>query len=119
MAILHFQNAVTAHLQWSREFAAYLEGHSVSAEYAHAGRDDLCVIGKWLHGEGAGFSHFEPFGVVKTLHRELHELAGQAVQAKAASDRTLLNGLMGQMDQVRHDLFMAWSDLNEMIGALE
>lgn len=119
MAILHFQNAVNAHLLWSQEFAAYLEGHHISAEFEEVHRDDLCVIGQWLHGEGEAYSHLKHFDTVKSLHRELHALAGQAVQAKATGKLKQLDGLIAQMDRVRHELFMSWHALNDLVGALE
>lgn len=119
MAILHFQNAVNAHVLWSQKFADYLEGHHVSAEFDHVHRDDLCVIGQWLHGEGDCYQHLSQFAVVKTIHRELHALAGKMVQAKAEANRVLLEELTVQMNQIRHDLFIAWDALNDLVGAYE
>jgi hypothetical protein len=57
--------------------------------------------------------------VVKTIHRELHALAGKMVQAKAEANRVLLEELTAQMNQIRHDLFIAWDALNDMVGADE
>ncbi|HEY9164291.1 MAG TPA: CZB domain-containing protein [Magnetovibrio sp.] len=119
MAILHFQNAVSAHMLWSQNFHEFLEGRHDSAEFQDVHRDDLCVIGKWLHGEGSCYCDLNHFNTVKSLHCELHAIAGQAVEAKSQSNQPLLDDLMGQMDRLRHELFMSWHALNDLIGALE
>jgi len=119
MAVLHFQQAVEQHHQWLENVKAFLNGEACQLDLNKIVQDDQCVIGQWLHGEGSRFQHIDEFQTVKALHKKIHILAGQARDAYIDKEYDRVEGLMNQLDKVKHVMFMTWSDLNAIIGNLE
>lgn len=123
MPVLHFQNAVMEHTEWWNRFEHFLHtgenasGHNLEAD--DIARDDLCAIGHWLHGDGMRFAEHSVYQEVKYLHKEMHVLAGRAWHAKADGDHDLLSSLITDIKKIRHEMFMAWADLNTIVGAYE
>lgn len=127
MPVLHLQDAVLEHAAWWTAFEALLrsEGNAVAApskrslEHPAVARDDQCAIGRWLYGDGAQFSDLAAFQMVKNLHKELHDLSGMALLAKSEGSLELVVALIGDIHKIRHDLFMAWDALNDIIGGYD
>jgi hypothetical protein len=127
MPVLHLQDAVLEHAQWWSAFEHFLHSDENAAidlanrrlEREDVARDDRCAIGRWLHGDGAQFSDLAAYQMVKNLHKELHDLSGMALFAKTQGNLELVQVLIGDIHKIRHDLFMAWDALNDIIGGYD
>lgn len=120
MAVLHFHQAVSEHHAWWERFEEFLQGHTDDLEREHVAHDHSCTIGRWLHGDdGAVFAHHPEFQAVKALHKRLHNVAGELWQARVDEAQERMQQLLDDAKQIRHELFMAWSALNEIVGVYE
>jgi predicted GTPase len=124
MKILHFQDAVLEHTEWWDRFERFLnsEGHDsddAQLRYEDIVHDDKCAIGRWLHGDGAQFAEFKSYQRVKSLHKDLHDLSGRAWQAKTNGEMETMASIVAEIKVIRHELFMAWSALNEVVGSFD
>ena len=127
MPVMHLQDAVLEHAQWWSAFEHLLHSDENAAidptnrrfDREDVVRDDRCAIGRWLHGDGAQFSDLAAYQMVKNLHKELHDLSGMALFAKTQGNLELMQVLIGDIHKIRHDLFMAWDALNDIIGGYD
>lgn len=83
VAGLDFQAAVSAHQKWKTRLQACVEGTSEEQLDPNVvGRDDQCVLGKWIYGEGtAAFGGRPVFADLKSAHAEFHRVAGMVLNA--------------------------------------
>ena len=83
VAGLNFQEAVAAHQKWKARLQACIDGtNPEKLDPAVVGRDDQCVLGKWIYGQGAvSFGGRPLFGELRTAHAEFHQLAGEVLTA--------------------------------------
>ncbi len=81
VAGLNFQEAVAAHQRWKARLQACIDGtRSEKLDPAIVGRDDQCVLGKWIHGQGAAtFGDLPVFSELKAGHAEFHRVAGEVL----------------------------------------
>lgn len=119
MSILHFQEAVLQHHKWLEELRSCLLGDGCDLRAEEILRDDHCVIGRWLHGDGMAFAHLSEYQIVKDLHKQVHEIAMQAWHAKTDEAHDQIEDLLMQLDKIKHAMFMSWNQLNDIIGDLE
>ena len=79
---LDFVSAIQAHQNWKSRLTHYLrDDSSERLDYRVVCRDDQCVLGKWIHEEGASkFGHLPSFGELKVSHGQFHLAAGKIVQ---------------------------------------
>lgn len=83
VAGLDFPAAVAAHQKWKARLQASIDGSSEEKlDPAVVGRDDQCVLGKWLHGEGTeAFGQERVFTDLTSAHAEFHKTAGMVLSA--------------------------------------
>lgn len=83
VAGLNFQEAVAAHQRWKARLQASIDGTSQETlDPAVVGRDDQCVLGKWIHGQGnATFGSKPVFSDLRLTHADFHRIAGEVLQA--------------------------------------
>lgn len=88
VAGLNFQEAVAAHQKWKTRLQASIDGTSQEKlDPAVVGRDDQCVLGKWIHGQGqATFGGRAEFDQLREAHANFHRIAG-SVLADVYADR--------------------------------
>ena len=82
-------------------------------------RDHKCKIGEWLHRDGLKFAHLPEFQTVKRRHKKIHDIAAVAWAVKKCDPEANLEPFLKQLDQAKHNLFMAWHKLNALIGELD
>jgi len=119
MAILHFHEAVVHHHEWLARLVACLTGEQCDLHVHEIVHDDKCLIGQWLHGEGQTFANLPAFQDVRKLHKEVHDIAAQAWEAKLADDQDMVQHLLQQISEIKHQMFMSWNELNATIGSYE
>lgn len=83
VAGLNFQDAVSAHQKWKARLQACIDGTSAEKlDPAIVGRDDQCVLGKWIYGQGtASFGSRPAFGDLTNAHADFHRIAGEVLTA--------------------------------------
>ncbi len=92
---MNFDDAINAHAQWKVRLRRLLDGTSnetIDAETV--ARDNVCVLGQWLYGEGSKYSAHPAYAKLKNEHASFHKCAGQVVRFvaggnKAAAEATL------------------------------
>ena len=79
---LDIRSAIEAHKAWSEKLERTLRGNNPE-EYdpAVVGADNLCILGKWLHGQGQKHKDIPEFQQVLAAHRRFHECAGRILDA--------------------------------------
>ncbi|MFM2328526.1 MAG: hypothetical protein RLZZ494_629 [Pseudomonadota bacterium] len=93
---LDFVAAIRAHQAWKGRLLGYVQGQSTETfDAAEVARDDVCVLGHWLHGPGCQVLE-DPalLPELKAAHAQFHQLAGQIVQAMQAGDVAAAQHLM-------------------------
>jgi hypothetical protein len=87
---MDFQSAMQAHRDWIARLRALVSGSSTEQiDTAKLGRDDVCPLGKWLHGEGqASYGQDPTFSELIAAHAEFHQVAA-SLAAKHANGETI------------------------------
>lgn len=82
VAGLDFQAAVSAHQKWKVRLQACIDGTSEEKlDPDEIGRDDQCVLGKWIYGQGmATFAEQPAFSDLKGAHAEFHRTAAMVLR---------------------------------------
>lgn len=119
MSILRFQDAVEHHHKWLQDLRTCLLGEKCDVHIDDILRDNNCVIGRWLYGEGMEFTHLSQYRSVKAHHKKMHNIAQQAWQAKIDGAQGQIIDLLHQLDDAKHAMFLSWNNLNSVIGNLE
>jgi hypothetical protein len=97
IAGLDFRGAIDAHMAWKVRLEKCMandneEGLKVDV----VGRDDQCVLGKWIHGPGGQqFGHLREFQEMKMEHMRFHLAAGDVLACCVAGDKD------GAMEKLR------------------
>ncbi|MBP7616934.1 MAG: nitrate- and nitrite sensing domain-containing protein [Geothrix sp.] len=81
--------AVSAHQAWIGRLKNVLDGHSQEAlDPTVVGRDDHCVLGRWIHGPGQQCcAHLPDFPTLINKHAHFHRLAAEVLTAHAGGQR--------------------------------
>ncbi len=84
------RSAVTAHGRWRFKLRAAANG-GTPIDPATASRDDVCDVGKWLHGTGAQlYSNLLEYQDVLEAHATFHIVAGNcAATIRTSGPRSL------------------------------
>jgi hypothetical protein len=75
-----FDQAITAHSQWKTKLSNYLSHRDGTLKAADAGSDNKCVLGKWIHGEGAQYSSLAEFSKLKAEHAHFHKEVAEIIR---------------------------------------
>jgi hypothetical protein len=95
-----FMSAIEAHVRWKVRLEAYIAGTSDEKLDADVVcRDDQCMLGKWIHGNGGQKHGSHPrFVTVKDIHAEFHRSAGDVVLAVDAGEKEKAKELLCKGD---------------------
>lgn len=91
---VNYLKAADAHLAWVGELWDDLM-HRAPLDAPAVGRDDLCDLGKWLHGEGQRYRDLDGFQALEALHRDFHRCAAHSVELAQAGK---LQEALGRLD---------------------
>ncbi|MCE1229324.1 MAG: methyl-accepting chemotaxis protein, partial [Firmicutes bacterium] len=79
---LDVEAAVAAHQAWSGRLKNVLAGRSrETLDIQVVCKDDLCALGKWLHGSGRKFNTHQNYAPLVIKHRDFHQMAGEILRA--------------------------------------
>lgn len=78
---INVRNAIEAHQAWKRRLeAAIRTGAPFEGDPRLVGRDDVCPLGRWIHGAGGQqFGSDAKFLDLKAKHAAFHQCAGRAL----------------------------------------
>lgn len=116
---LNFKTALEAHLKWKVRLMSVIDGTSTEViDPNTVSRDDQCVLGKWLYGEGGKqFKEQAGFQNVVAAHAHFHRCAGHALEMaldgknqEAAAEVTGGAFAKASLEVSRH-LMRLWRDL--------
>ena len=93
----HFDDAIAAHIKWKLRLNQFIDGTGTEKlDSAVVCKDDLCALGKWIHGEGEKHKNALHYGPLLTKHANFHRCAGSIVKKVDEHDKAgatvLLNG---------------------------
>lgn len=100
-------SAVSAHQAWSGRLKNVLDGQSQETlDPSLVGRDDRCVLGKWIHGPGQQCcGHLPEFPTLKDKHAFFHRLAAEVLTAHAGGQRERAMAILNKdFRTVSHDV---------------
>lgn len=111
LAGLDLKQVIDAHLAWRTRLQDILAGiQNEKVEVHQVAQDTLCVLGKWLYGEGkAQFSNLHEYEDLRLTHRQFHLTAGQILTdhnaGQADTAASLLKGDFRSLsDRIQLDL---------------
>jgi hypothetical protein len=83
---MNFDQVIAAHSAWKGRLHAFLEGKE-QLDAATVCRDDACVLGTWIYGEGAKLQADPLFATVKSEHKAFHQCAADVVTLAKKGDK--------------------------------
>ncbi|HNB66291.1 MAG TPA: CZB domain-containing protein, partial [Rhodocyclaceae bacterium] len=117
-ASLDFDGAIQAHMQWKHKLRNFLAGEGDPLDADVVSRDDKCVLGCWIHGEGQRFGHMSSYTRLKHKHAAFHACAGSVIRAKQAGDEAAANALlMGDFAVLSDETIREIRDLRAVCGS--
>lgn len=77
-----FTSAINAHIDWKMKLSKYLEKPDGTLKADHVCKDNVCMLGKWLYGEGSGYQDqfSSVFNSLKESHAQFHKTAGEIIR---------------------------------------
>lgn len=86
---LDMEAALKAHAVWKQRLQEVFDGTLAMPEIEKVRRDDLCLMGQWLHGDGKlKFGKLPAHQHLLNTHAEFHACVSKALAAHASGDRT-------------------------------
>ena len=83
---MDFDQAVATHTQWKRRLREHLAVPDCNLIPAEIQVDDRCVLGQWIHAEGASYSSLPEYRKLKFEHARFHEAAAEIVRKTLAGE---------------------------------
>ncbi|WP_035384565.1 CZB domain-containing protein [Ferriphaselus sp. R-1] len=86
---LNFKTAIDAHMKWKLRLSAVIDGTSTETlDPDVIGRDDQCVLGKWIHGEGGRrYEDSMLFEKLRDDHATFHRCAANVLREALTGDK--------------------------------
>jgi hypothetical protein len=84
---MDFHEAILAHTRWKMHLLQFIQGSGDPLVAADVARDDLCALGKWLHGEGTEYASYVTYDEASTAHAAFHLRAAEVVRSVEGGDR--------------------------------
>ncbi|MBI5918538.1 MAG: CZB domain-containing protein [Nitrosomonadales bacterium] len=93
---LNFKTAIDAHMKWRLRLTAVIDGTSAEKlDPDVVGRDDQCVLGKWIYSDGGKrYSDSLLFQELREEHARFHKGAGDVLRAAQSGDMELARALL-------------------------
>ncbi|NOU23141.1 MAG: CZB domain-containing protein [Methyloglobulus sp.] len=87
---LNFKTAIEAHQKWKARLKDVIEGNSSETlDVSMICRDDQCLLGKWIHGDGGKqFGVLNEFIELQKNHANFHKCAGHVLELAQAGKKS-------------------------------
>lgn len=76
---MNFDQAISAHSDWKKKLARYLQKPDGSLKPADIAPDNKCDLEKWIASESAKLSTLKEFSSLKAEHARFHKAAAEIV----------------------------------------
>jgi hypothetical protein len=84
---MDIDSAIKAHGDWKLRLLNYARGAGTEKiDVQTLGKDDLCVLGRWLHGEAQKYASHARFGKLLETHAAFHACAASIGNLVARGD---------------------------------
>ncbi len=120
MGEINLMDAITAHIRWKIRLQNYFNGmSSETLDPVTLCRDDLCVLGRWLHGPGMRHFHeCEAFHRLRSDHAEFHFISATVVKKVQENDHAGATRLMDkEYAHTSHRIVHALNELSRQVSA--
>lgn len=85
---MDFDDAIAAHVTWKVRLSQFVEGtRTERISSSDVERDNLCDLGKWIHGEGAAFKAAPHYQDLVSKHAHFHIRAAEVVRKVENGDK--------------------------------
>ena len=91
---LDFDGAIRAHMQWKQKLRSYLGGAGEKLDVTTVERDDKCVLGCWLHGDGKRLAADPVYVSLRSKHAEFHRCAAKVIRLSDAGERDAAQAML-------------------------
>jgi Chemoreceptor zinc-binding domain len=117
---INIMDAINAHIRWKIRLESYLNGTSEEKLDAKIiGRDDQCVLGKWIHG--TALKHFQDddgLAALRDHHAQFHVIAGEVVTRMQANDKAAAEKLLkGEYMNASRIVVRDLTELNKQLSS--
>lgn len=93
---MNFDDAIKAHTSWKMKLSAYISKPDKSLDHNVVCKDNMCDLGKWIHGEGGvKLSADNEFGKLKKTHAEFHIEAASIIKRAEANENVSEEIMLG------------------------
>lgn len=79
---MNFDDAIRAHMNWKIRLENYLEKPDGSINATDLAKDNLCILGQWIYGEGSQYQDVDGYCELVEEHKKFHQEASQIVVRK-------------------------------------
>ena len=118
--VINIYDAVLAHKAWKKRLFEYLEGRSKEdLQPGKICKDNLCVLGKWIHSDGTiKFGNQPVFVKLVDEHAKFHVCAAKVVEAYQVGNENLaLEILTGTFEEQSRKTVTCLTKLNVIVEA--
>jgi hypothetical protein len=100
---LNFKTAIDAHMKWKLRLTAVIDGTSTEQlDPAVIGRDDQCVLGKWIYSEGGRqYEDSMLFAKLRADHATFHQCAADVLREAQSGDKEVARQMLTAGDYSR------------------
>ncbi len=93
--ISNLDEAISAHIKWKHRLNQYIDGTSTEKlDSAIVCKDNQCVLGKWIYGDGGKYKNSIYYGELLTKHANFHLCAGAVVNKVDEHDKAGAEALL-------------------------
>ncbi|MDP1733856.1 MAG: CZB domain-containing protein [Sulfuritalea sp.] len=93
---MDFDDAIAAHIKWKVRLSQFIDG--TGAEHLNSTdvcKDNLCDLGKWIHGEGTAFKAAPHYQDLVGKHAHFHVCAAEIVRKVEGGDKAGAKAALG------------------------
>lgn len=84
----HFDNAIASHIKWKIRLKDFIDGtSSEKLDSATICKDNQCILGKWIYGEGENYKTMRQYDNLRVKHADFHRCAGSVVSKVETNDK--------------------------------
>lgn len=93
---MDFDDTIAAHIKWKVRLNQFIDGTGAEQlNSADVCRDNLCDLGKWIHGEGSRFEATPHYHDLVKKHANFHVCAGEIVKKVEGGDKAGAKAALG------------------------
>jgi hypothetical protein len=92
---LDFDAVLDAHAAWKAKLREFIAGRGDPLDPSIVCRDDKCLLGQWIYGDGQQLSGDAEFLTLKDVHAQFHQCAGEIVTCTIQGDKRGASSRLG------------------------